>query len=61
MRTHDINTDIQVGRQIFDNIPNDIKPGWAGLILSRFDNYIKSIPKPVFELYSIIDTQIYIT
>ena len=57
MRTHDINTDIQVGRQIFDNIPNDIKPGWAGLILSRFDNYIKSIPKPVFELYSIIDTQ----
>ncbi|MBK7307686.1 MAG: hypothetical protein IPI88_12065 [Chitinophagaceae bacterium] len=34
-----------------------LNQSWAGLILSRFDNYIKSIPKPVFELYSIIDTQ----
>lgn len=57
MTTYDIKTDIQIGRQIFDNIPNDIKPGWAGLILSRFDNYIKSIPTPVNELFSIIDNQ----
>ncbi len=57
MTTYDIKTDIQIGRQIFDNIPNAIKPGWAGLILSRFDNYIQSVPTAINELYPIIDKQ----
>ena len=57
MTLYEIKTDIQIGRQIFDNIPNEIKPGWAGLILSCFDNYLKSIPTPIFELYSIINNQ----
>ena len=42
--TYDIKTNIEIGKQIFENLPNDIKPGWAGLILSRFDNYVKEIP-----------------
>lgn len=57
MTTHDIKTDLQMGKQIFDNIPNDIKPGWAGLILSRFDNYIQNVPTVINELYPIIDKQ----
>jgi hypothetical protein len=57
METYDIKTDIEVGRQIFDKLPNDIKPGWAGLILSRFDSYIKYIPPAIKELYPIIDNK----
>jgi hypothetical protein len=30
-------------QQIFENLPNDIRPGWAGLILLRFDHYTKDI------------------
>ena len=55
--THDMKTDIKIGQQIFDNIPNVIRPNWAGLILSRFDNYIKVVPNVINELYSIIDNQ----
>ena len=57
METHDIRNNIEIGREIFENIPNDIKPGWAGLILSRFDNYIKNVPKSIVDLYPIIDNQ----
>lgn len=55
MTTHNIKIDIQIGRQIFDNIPEDIKPGWAGLILSRFDNYVQNVPAAINGLYPIID------
>jgi len=54
---YDIKTNIQIGRDVFENLPNDIRPGWAGLILSRFDNYIKNIPVSIKELYPIIDTK----
>lgn len=57
MTLYELKNDIQIGKQIFENIPNEIKPGWAGLILSRFDNYIKSIPTPISDLHSIIDNQ----
>lgn len=56
-QTNDIKTNIEIGRQIFDNLINDIRPGWGGLILSRFDNYIQTIPTPVLELYPIIDNK----
>ena len=52
---HDIKTNIKIGQQIFENLPNDIKPGWAGLVLSRFDHYVKDIPTSIIELYPIID------
>ncbi len=52
---YDIKTNIKIGREIFENIPNDIRPGWAGLVLSRFDHYIKTIPTSISELYPIID------
>jgi hypothetical protein len=54
---YDIKTNIEIGQQIFENLPNDIRPGWAGLILSRFDNYITNIPISIKELYPIIDTK----
>jgi hypothetical protein len=57
MEAKDIKTDIEVGKQIFEFIPNDIRPGWAGLILSRFDNYVKNIPSEIKELYPIINDQ----
>jgi hypothetical protein len=53
----DIKTNIEIGKQVFENLPNDIRPGWAGLILSQFDNYINGIPKPIKELYSIINSK----
>lgn len=55
--THQIKTNIKIGKEIFQNIPDDVKPGWAGLVLSRFDNYVKEIPTPIKELYSIIDNK----
>ncbi len=57
MTTSSIMTDIQIGRQIFDDIPNNIKPGWAGLILSRFGNYVQHVPAAINELYPIIKKQ----
>jgi len=51
---YDIKTNIKIGQQIFENIPNDIRPSWAGLVLSRFDHYIKNIPTPIIDLYPII-------
>jgi len=54
---YEIKTNIKIGEQVFENLPNDIRPGWAGLILSRFDNYISEIPTPIKELYPIIDNK----
>lgn len=54
---YDIKTNPKIGQQIFENLPNDIRPGWAGLILSRFDNYVKNIPPTVKELFAIIDNK----
>lgn len=51
---HDVKTNIKVGQQIFENLPKDIGPGWAGLVLSVFDHYVKDIPAPILELYLII-------
>jgi hypothetical protein len=52
---YDIKTNLKIGQEIFENLPNDIRAGWAGLILSRFDYYLKNIPISVLELYPIID------
>jgi hypothetical protein len=54
---HDIKTNIKIGQEIFENLPNNIRPGWAGLVLSRFDYYIKDIPTSISELYPIIDDE----
>jgi hypothetical protein len=54
---YDIKTNPKIGQQIFDNLPNDIRPGWAGLILSRFDNYVNNIPTSVKGLFAIVDNK----
>lgn len=54
---HNIKTNIKIGQQIFEDLPNDIRPGWAGFILSRFDHYVKDIPTSILELYPIIDSK----
>ena len=54
---YEIKTNIQIGQQVFENLPNDIRPGWAGLVLSRFDSYITNIPVSVIDLYPIIDNK----
>lgn len=50
-----IKTDINVGQKIFENVPNIIKPDWASLILSRFNQFVDKIPNEIIELYEIID------
>ncbi len=52
---YNIKTNIKIGQQIFENLRNDIRPGWAGLVLSRFDHYIKDLPISISDLYPIID------
>ncbi|NHN25768.1 hypothetical protein FIA58_008785 [Flavobacterium jejuense] len=50
-----IKNDINTGQQIFDNVPNIIQPDWAGLVLSRFDQFLEKVPDEIIELYEIID------
>ncbi|PNW24848.1 hypothetical protein [Formosa algae] len=50
-----IKTDINVGQQIFDNVPKIVQPDWARLILSRFDKFLEKVPNEIIELYEIID------
>ena len=50
-----IKTDIKIGQQIFENVPSIVRPNWAGLVLSRFDNYLEKVPKEIQELYDIIE------
>lgn len=57
MEIFDIRNKIEVGKQIFEIVPNDLRPGWAGLILSKFDNYIVPIPIEVSDIYQIINDQ----
>jgi len=52
---HDIKNNIKIGQEIFEHLANEIRPSWAGLVLSRFDNFIKNIPPSICELYPIIE------
>lgn len=54
-KQYDIKTNIKIGQQIFEKLPNDIIPGWASLILSRFDHHIKEMPASIRELYPIVE------
>lgn len=55
MEEKDIVNDLNIGRVIFENVPDSLKPFWSGLILSRFNSYIKDIPDSIKELYPIIE------
>ncbi|WP_051210010.1 hypothetical protein [Gelidibacter mesophilus] len=50
-----IKTDIKIGQRIFENVPEIVRPNWAGLVLSRFDRYLEKIPVEILELYDIIE------
>lgn len=54
---YNIKTNIKIGQQVFENLSNDIRPDWAGLVLSRFNHYIKDIPTSILELYPIIENK----
>lgn len=54
---YNIKTNIKIGQQIFEDLPNHIRPGWAGLVLSRFAPYLKELPASILELYPIIDNE----
>ncbi|MGB3181147.1 MAG: hypothetical protein WBB45_07135 [Cyclobacteriaceae bacterium] len=48
----------EVGKNIFENIPNNVRPGWAGFVLSRFDSYLDQIPTEISELQKIISSEL---
>ena len=50
-----IKTDIEIGRQIFDNVPGFVRPVWGSLILSLFDSYLDKVPTEIVGLYNIIE------
>ena len=47
----------KTGKKIFENLHKDIIPDWAGLVLSRFDDYINDFPTCIVELYPIINNK----
>lgn len=53
----DIIDDLNIGRLIFENVPDNLKPFWSGLILSRFNSHVKNIPDSIKELYQIIENE----
>ncbi|MCH5715576.1 hypothetical protein [Niabella hibiscisoli] len=54
---YDLKTNIKIGQEIFQRLPNDIRPGWAGLVLSRFNDFVENNPSSVTNLFSIIDNK----
>ncbi|PID68740.1 MAG: hypothetical protein CR968_00885 [Flavobacteriia bacterium] len=54
-KTNEIQKNIRIGQQIFENIPSIVRPNWAGLVLSRFDRYLVRVPSEITELYEIIE------
>ena len=51
----DIKNNIEIGAQIFSSVPKSLNPIWAGIILAKFNNYIKNVPEPVERLHDIIE------
>lgn len=54
---YNIKNNIEIGKQIFENIPNDIRPLWAGHILTYFDKYIEDIPLSIKDLFPIAENK----
>lgn len=50
-----IKNNIELGAQVFSSVPKSLSPIWAGIILAKFNNYIKNIPEPVQRLHDIIE------
>ncbi len=44
---------------LFEAVPNHLKPAWLTLILSYFENYLQEVPKVVTELIKIVDDNSY--
>lgn len=44
-------------KQLFDDIPNHLKPAWLALILTYFDYYLAQVPQVVTDLIQIIDDE----
>jgi hypothetical protein len=55
MDSFNLNNNLSAGRDLFENIPNDLRPKWAGSILSCFRNHVKKIPPAITELLSLIN------
>jgi hypothetical protein len=51
---HDIKTNIEIGQQIFEAVPRNLQPQWAGVILNKFNKHITEIPEQIKELNDII-------
>ena len=48
---------LEVGKNIFKNIPKTVRPGWGGFVLPRFDAYLEHVPVEVIELQNIISSE----
>lgn len=51
---HNIKTNIEIGEQIFDAVPRNLQPKWAGVVLNKFNKYLSGIPEQIQELNDII-------
>jgi len=50
MNLKDLENNIELGRKIFESVPEKARPGWGITLLQVFDNYIDNIPPQIREL-----------
>lgn len=43
--------------ELFNAVPNRLKPAWLAIVLTYFDDYLKEVPEVVAELIQIIDDE----
>lgn len=46
--------EITWGREIFESVPIEVRPGWGQSLLMTFDNFMR-VPAEIVDLYEIID------
>lgn len=47
-------TALGTGKLIFESVPSELQPRWAGFVLSQFNYYVRPLPKQVSELFTLI-------
>ncbi|MDN5201002.1 hypothetical protein QQ008_06510 [Fulvivirgaceae bacterium BMA10] len=57
MTLKELEDNIELGRQIFEAVPEKARPGWGTTLLQTFENYLSEIPVYVRELYDITEDE----
>lgn len=50
MKLEDLENNIELGRKIFESVPEKTRPGWGMTLVQVFDDYIENVPPQIREL-----------